>query len=39
MIKLRIRWAGHVAQMQEKRNACRLVVGKPEGKIAQAASV
>jgi hypothetical protein len=24
-------WAGHVAQMGEKRNACRLLVGKPEG--------
>jgi hypothetical protein len=23
---------GHVAQMGEKRNACRLLVGKPEGK-------
>jgi hypothetical protein len=28
----RIRWAGHVARMQEKRNACRLLVGMPEGK-------
>jgi hypothetical protein len=28
----RIRWAGHVAQMGEKRNAYRLLVGKPEGK-------
>jgi hypothetical protein len=25
-------WAGHVAQMGEKRNAYRLLVGKPEGK-------
>jgi hypothetical protein len=24
--------AGHVARMGEKRNACRLLVGKPEGK-------
>jgi hypothetical protein len=28
----RIRWAGHVAQMGEKRNAYRILVGKPEGK-------
>jgi hypothetical protein len=28
----RIRWAGNVAQMGEKRNACRILVGKPEGK-------
>jgi hypothetical protein len=28
----RMRWAGHVAQMGEKRNACRLLVGKPERK-------
>jgi hypothetical protein len=28
----RMRWAGHVAQMREKRNAYRLLVGKPEGK-------
>jgi hypothetical protein len=28
----RMRWAGHVAQMGEKRNACRILVGKPEGK-------
>jgi hypothetical protein len=32
MIKSRrMRWAGHVTHM-EKRNACRLLVGKPEGK-------
>jgi hypothetical protein len=32
MIKWRrMRWAGHVAQMVEKRNAYRLLVGKPEG--------
>jgi hypothetical protein len=24
--------AGHVARMGQKRNACRLLVGKPEGK-------
>jgi hypothetical protein len=28
----RMRWAGHVAQMGEKRNVYRLLVGKPEGK-------
>jgi hypothetical protein len=28
----RMRWAGHVAQMWEKRNAYRLLVGKPEGR-------
>jgi hypothetical protein len=28
-----MRWAGHVARMGEKRNVCRLLVGKPEGKI------
>jgi hypothetical protein len=28
----RMRWAGHVARMEEKRNACRLLVGKPEGR-------
>jgi hypothetical protein len=27
----RMRWAGHVARMREKRNAYRLLVGKPEG--------
>jgi hypothetical protein len=33
MIKLgRMRWAGHVAQMGVKRNAYRILVGKPEGK-------
>jgi hypothetical protein len=26
----RMRWAGHVARMGEKRNAYRLLVGKPE---------
>jgi hypothetical protein len=24
-------WAGHVTRMEEKRNACRLLEGKPEG--------
>jgi hypothetical protein len=28
----RIRWAVHVARMGEKRNACRVLVGKPDGK-------
>jgi hypothetical protein len=28
----RMRWAGHVARMEERRNVYRLVVGKPEGK-------
>jgi hypothetical protein len=28
----RMRWAGHVVQMGEKRNMCRLLVGKPDGK-------
>jgi hypothetical protein len=33
MIKSRrMRWAGHVARMVEKRNAYRILVGKPEGK-------
>jgi hypothetical protein len=26
----RIRWAGHVARMGEKRNAYRILVGKPD---------
>jgi hypothetical protein len=33
MIKLRrMRWAGHVARMGAKRNAYRILEGKPEGK-------
>jgi hypothetical protein len=28
----RMRWAGHVARMGEKRNVYRLLVGKPKGK-------
>jgi hypothetical protein len=28
----RMRWAGHVARMGEKKNAYGLLVGKPEGK-------
>jgi hypothetical protein len=30
----RMRWAGHVARMRVKRNAYRLLVGKPEGRRA-----
>jgi hypothetical protein len=30
----RMRWAGHVARMGEKRNAYRLLVGKPKGRRA-----
>jgi hypothetical protein len=30
--KRRMRLAGHVAQLGEKRNASRILVGKPEGK-------
>jgi hypothetical protein len=33
MIKSRrMRWAGHVARIGEKRNAYRILVGNPEGK-------
>jgi hypothetical protein len=28
----RMRWAGHVARMEETRNTYRILVGKPEGK-------
>jgi hypothetical protein len=28
----RMKWAGHVARMREKRNACKILVGKREGK-------
>jgi hypothetical protein len=28
----RMRWAGHVSRMGEKRNVYRILVGKPEGK-------
>ena len=31
VIKLRMRWAGHVARMGEKRGVYRVLVGKPEG--------
>jgi hypothetical protein len=33
MMKLgRMRWVGHVAQIEDKRNVFRLLVGKPEGR-------
>jgi hypothetical protein len=33
VIKLkRMRWAGQVAHMGERRGICRFMVGKPEGK-------
>jgi hypothetical protein len=32
IIKSRMRWTDHVARIGEKRNAYRLLVGKPEGK-------
>jgi hypothetical protein len=33
MIKSRrMRWAGHISLKKEKRTACRVLVGKPEGK-------
>jgi hypothetical protein len=33
MIKSRrMRWAGYVERMRKKRNAYRILVGKPEGK-------
>jgi hypothetical protein len=28
----RMRWAGHVARMEQMRNAYKMLVGKPEGK-------
>ena len=34
MIKYRrLRWAGHVARMEEDRNAFKILTGKPTGKI------
>jgi hypothetical protein len=27
-----VRWAGHVQRIGEKRNACSILVAKPEGK-------
>jgi len=32
MTSRRMRWAGHVARMEEKRGVYRVLVGKPEGK-------
>jgi hypothetical protein len=32
VIKLRMRWAGHVARMGEERDVYRVLVGKPEEK-------
>jgi hypothetical protein len=32
IMKARMRRAGHVARMGEKKNACRLLVEKPEGR-------
>jgi hypothetical protein len=32
LVTRRMRWAGHVARMGEKRNVYRLLVGEPEGK-------
>jgi len=29
---IRMRWAGHVARMGERRGAYRVLVGRPEGK-------
>jgi hypothetical protein len=29
----RMMWAGHVARLREERKLCRVLVGKPEGKI------
>jgi hypothetical protein len=31
IMSMRMRWVGHVAQMGENGNVCRLLVGKPEG--------
>jgi hypothetical protein len=32
IIRMRMKWTGHVARMVKKRNACRILVGKQEGK-------
>jgi hypothetical protein len=32
IISRRLRWAGHVSRMGEKRGAYRILVGRPEGK-------
>jgi len=31
MIIRNVRWAGHVARMEEKKYTCRVLVGEPEG--------
>jgi hypothetical protein len=31
MLLFRMRWAGHVARIGEKKNVYRILVGKPEG--------
>jgi hypothetical protein len=28
----RVRWEGHVARMEERRNGYRILIGKPEGR-------
>ena len=32
VIKYRMRWAGHVARMEDRRDAYRVLVGRPEEK-------
>jgi hypothetical protein len=32
VIKLKMTWAGRVTRMEDTRNACNILVGKPEGK-------
>ena len=32
----RLKWTGHVTRMEQSRNSCRVLVGKPEGKIKEA---
>jgi hypothetical protein len=32
IVSRRMRWAGHLARMRERRNAYRILVGKSEGK-------
>ena len=32
IISRRLRWAGHVARMEESRNAFKILTGKPTGK-------
>ena len=32
MLKSRMRWLVNVASVREKRHACKILVGKPEGK-------